>query len=289
MLVIDNESVKLSCIESDKIFGHITALTEKSFQNRLDFCRLHTNSGFNCINAMKQVDTVFMCIYRFLCRQIVIARCNGCSTDEHTFKDLSTDIRTEHIACIGKQHLILLFIATKLIFCDKTIVELIQNLTFAKTAKIEVAHLLFKRKGFAFFFQEKAASFIRLVNTCKQTGFILFVKSINVAEIKQIIVIMLCLGHSANTTNRLNFKALAHTFTELDKDFRPGTIPTRADSLLHQKENRSSIVIRKIVGQILFVFAHPLGYHTVVVCITHRLQLFLNSYNGFGLCVRELN
>ena len=195
---------------------------------------------------MKQIDTVFMCIYRFLCRQIVIARCNGCSTDKHTFKDLSTDIRTEHIACIGKQHLILLFIATKLIFCDKTIVELIQNLTFAKTAKIEVAHLLFECKGFAFFFQEQTASFIRLINACKQTGFVLFIESINIAEIKQIIVIMLCLGHSTNTTNRLNFEALAHTFTELDENLRPGTIPTRTDSLFHQKKNRGGIVIRKI-------------------------------------------
>src|SRR5699024_11064415 len=102
-----------------------------------------------------------------------------------------------------------------------------QNLTFPKTAKIEVAHLLFECKGFAFFFQEQTASFIRLINACKQTGFILFIESINIAEIKQIIVIMLCLGHSTNTTNRLNFEALAHTFTELDENLRPGTIPTR--------------------------------------------------------------
>ena len=230
-----------------------------------------------------------MRIYRFLCRQIIIARCNGCGANKHSLKNLSTDIRTKYIARIGKQHLILLFIAAELIFCNKAIVELIQYLTLAKTAKIKVTHLLFERKSFAFFFQEKTASFIRLVYACKQTCFVLFIESINIAKIKQIIVIMLCFGHSANTTNRLNFKALAHTFTELDENFRPGTIPTRTDSLFHQKKNRSGIVICKIVGQILFVFAHPLGYHTVVVCIAHRLQFFLNGYNSFGLCVRELN
>ena len=97
------------------------------------------------------------------------------------------------------------------------------------------------------------------------------------------------LRHSADTTDGLDFKILAHTFTQLHENLGTGTIPSCADGLFHEQEHGLCIILGQIVREVFFVLTHPFADHAVVVGVAHRFQLALHGHDGFRLAVRELN
>ena len=100
---------------------------------------------------------------------------------------------------------------------------------------------------------------------------------------------MLRFGHTADTTNGLDFKALVHAFTQLHKDLCTGTVPAGADSLLHQQEHRSGIILGQVVRQIPLILAHPNADHAVIIGIAHAFQFSFHGTDGFRLTVGKLD
>ena len=171
----------------------------------------------------------------------------------------------------------------------QSIVNAIQHLTLTEAVKIKVTVFLLQRECLAFRLQEQPPCFIGLVHRCQQTGLVLFVEGVYVAEIEQIVIVVLGLRHTADTTDGLNLKLLAHTLTKLHEDFGPWAIPAGTDGLFHKQKNGLRIILCEVFRQITLVFAHPDADHTVVVGITHALQLAFHSTDCFRLTVGELN
>ena len=193
--------------------------------------------------------------------------------NKNTMQCLTEDFVTNHISISGEDHPITLFVGGKVVLFYQSIVNAIQHLTLTEAVKIKVSVFLLQRECFAFWFQKQPPCFIGLVHRCQQTGLVLFVEGVYVAEIEQIVIVVLGLRHTADTTDGLNLKLLAHTLTKLHEDFGPWAIPAGTDGLFHKQKNGLCIVFGEIFRQIAFVLAHLDTDHTIVIGIAHFLQL----------------
>ena len=238
---------------------------------------------------MEKLNTVFMGIHTLVGGVIAGAFGNSRGADELAMQSLTEDLVTKNISGICHQHLILLLIAAQLVFLDQCGIHLVQHLTLTEAVKIEVTDLLFQRECFAHRFQEQAAGFIRLIHIGKQPRFVFFIKGVHIAEVQKVILVVSGLRHSADTTDGLDFKVLAHAFTQLHENLGTGTIPSCADGLFHEQEHGLCIILGQIVREVFFVLAHPFADHAVVVGVSHRFQLALHGHNGFRLAIWELN
>ena len=238
---------------------------------------------------MEKLNTMLMGIYTLVGGVIAGTFGNSRGADKLAVQGLTEDLVTKNISGICHQHLILFLITAQLVFLDQCCIHFIQHLTLTEAVKIEVTDLLFQRECFAYRLQEQTAGFIRLIHIGQQACLVFFIEGVHIAEVQKVILVVSSLRHSADTTDGLDFKVLAHTFTQLHENFGTGTIPSCADGLFHEKEHGLCIVLGQIVWEVFFILAHPLADHAVVVGVAHRFQLALHGHDGFRLTVRELN
>ena len=125
----------------------------------------------------------------------------------------------------------------------KCIINFIHHFTFSKSIILLITKLLFQGKSLALILKKKTACFISFINIRQQACFIFLVKGVHIAEVKQIVFIVLCFRHTTNSSYSLYLKLFTHTFAKLNKYLCTWTIPSCTYSLLHQQKYWCSIIL----------------------------------------------
>ena len=240
--VINYKGIDFSRLHCED-FTAVCKIAIKQFANdRIHIAVFHSDLHTDFTHLLMVHMTVIVGIQLFgnddrihICR----SKIQGCS---FTREGVTQNIGTKFKARCLQACLVLRLIRAGFEFFFKILCYREQSLF--RIAVIRHHRSLFGGQGDAFIliFKEQGSCFQSpFAEAQLDTGGEFFIESVKITAIQQIFAVVVCLRHTANTPNSLNFKGFIHIVTEFYQNGGSRTVPARGNSLLDNNSDRGSI------------------------------------------------